>query len=614
MKIRHFDHDRNRDLVLTPWLMPLLAGALVLGCSSSRSQILGLPSSTSVIPAPTVTAVAPVFDATGVPINDTIITAAFSEPMAPLTGPASFTVTSPVPANNPIGTVALDASGQVASFTLAGATNLLPNTVYTATITGATSLATGLALANPYAWNFTTGVSTSQTRPQVASTIPATDATVPSNTAVTATFTTDMNPATLNAASFIVTSPVLGGAPAGRVSYSPPSTRTAGRVSYVVGSRTTVFTPTAPLVAGTTYTATITADATDLAGNALAGNLAPLPAASSYVWSFVAAAPDLVPPMVSLTTPAALAAAVPVNSAVNVTFNEAMDPSSLSTATFTLRPSGTPPGAPLPGAMVYDAGTHIATFTPSADLAAGTTYTAQVIGAKDLAGNTLVAGPVANPWNFTTGTASVQASVALGSAVNLGIMATTSISNTGTSTVNGDVSLAPGTLIIGSPQVNGSIDVNDPVSAQAATDLNIAYVYVQNLAPGSAVAGTDLGVAFPDGMPAGIYTATGAMLVSTPLILDAQGNANAVWIFRIGTSLTTAADIVLANGAQAKNVFWVPAQDAQVGAGTHFSGSILAGRNIITGSGAGIDGRLLAGAAGPAAVDLQTTTINVPAQ
>jgi hypothetical protein len=604
MKMRHFDHDRSRALGLTPWLTPLLAGALALGCSSNRAPILGLPSSTSVIAAPTVTAVAPVPNATGVPINNAVITAAFSEPMAPITGPASFTVTAPIPANDPIGTVALDATGKVATFVLTAPAHLLPDTVYTANLTGATSQATGLPLANPYIWSFTTGLSTGLTRPRVSSTVPATTvpgpAGVPSNTAITATFTSDMNPSTLNAASF-----TLAG---------PGSTPVTGSVSYAVGSRTAVFTPTAPLTANASYTATITTVATDLASNALAGNLAPLPAASNYVWSFTAAAPDLTSPMVVLTNPVALAPTVAVNSAINATFSKAMDPTSLSTATFTLRASSTPPGAPLQGAMAYDASTRIATFTPSAALTVGTTYTAQVSGAKDLGGNALVAGPVPNPWSFTTGAASVQTAVALGSTVNLGVMATTSISNTGTSTVNGDVSLDPGTTLTGSPQVNGSLDVNDPVSTQAIADLNTAYLYIQNLTPGTALVATDLGAAFPEGVPAGIYTATGAVLVATTLTLDAGGDANAVWVFRIGTSLATSADIVLANGAQAKNVFWEPALNAQIGAGTAFSGTILAGRNISTATGATINGRLLAGATGSATVALQTTVINVPAQ
>jgi hypothetical protein len=103
------------------------------------------------------------------------------------------------------------------------------------------------------------------------------------------------------------------------------------------------------------------------------------------------------------------------------------------------------------------------------------------------------------------------------------------------------------------------------------------------------------------------------MLVSTPLMLDAGGNANAVWVFQIGSSLTTNASVSLANGAQAKNVFWVPTAAATVGVGTTFYGTILAGGNVTGVTSSIINGRILAGAIGAGTVALQDTTVNVPA-
>jgi hypothetical protein len=103
------------------------------------------------------------------------------------------------------------------------------------------------------------------------------------------------------------------------------------------------------------------------------------------------------------------------------------------------------------------------------------------------------------------------------------------------------------------------------------------------------------------------------MLVSTPLVLDAGGNANAVWVFQIGSALTTGASVSLANGAQAKNVFWVPTSAATVGVGTIFYGTILAGGNVTGVTGSTINGRILAGAIGQGTVALQDTTVNVPA-
>ena len=103
------------------------------------------------------------------------------------------------------------------------------------------------------------------------------------------------------------------------------------------------------------------------------------------------------------------------------------------------------------------------------------------------------------------------------------------------------------------------------------------------------------------------------MLVSTPLVLDAGGNANAVWVFQIGSSLTTGASVSLANGAQAKNVYWVPTLDATIGVGTVFYGTLVSGRDVTAVTGATIYGRILAGATTAGTIALQDATINVPA-
>ncbi|TAL96620.1 MAG: hypothetical protein EPN71_09265, partial [Rhodanobacter sp.] len=126
------------------WSLVLTLGTLLAGCggggggSQGRSPILGAGS---VALAPTVTAVAPVNDATGVTINNTVINAAFSEPMAPITGAASFTVTCAAPCTNPTGSVSLDSTNRIATFRLAAGETLSPLTLYTATVTGAKSIA-----------------------------------------------------------------------------------------------------------------------------------------------------------------------------------------------------------------------------------------------------------------------------------------------------------------------------------------------------------------------------------------------------------------------------------------------------------------------------------------
>ena len=447
------------------------------------------------------------------------------------------------------------------------------------------------------------------TRPQVTLTVPATTPSggttmgvAVNTTAITAAFTKDMAGATITApGNFTVTGPGL--------------TPVLGNVTYA--SQIAVFKPTAVLAAGTTYTATITTAATDLAGNQLAGNQAALPAASAYVWTFTTAAVVVVPPKITLTNPADVAIGVALNATVNATFSEAMDPLTLNTATFTVQPSGPPLGALVLGAVTYNALTNVATFTPLSNLASSTTYTAIVTtGAKDLAGDALVAGLIPNPWTFTTGTGLAPGAVPLGSASTFGIMATSAITNTGAATlINGDVSLDPGTSCGLLPvQVNGTIHINDTVAAQAKADLLVAYNFAKALPPGVTIsAGADLGALYPTGIPPGTYTSGSTMLVSTPLTLDAGGNANAVWVFQIGSSLTTTASVSLANGAQAKNVFWVPTASATIGVGTTFYGTIIAGVSATGTTGAVINGRILAGAIGAGTIALDTNTVNVPA-
>ena len=558
---------------------------------------------TTMIPGPT----------TGVLVN-AAISAAFTKAMNPTTLTiASFTVTGP--GNTPVAGGVNYASG-TAIFTPTA--NLATSTLYTATITTAAQDLAGNALAgnqaalpatSNYVWTFTTSSTVGVTKPMVSlttpvTTIPGPTTKVPTNTAITAAFTVPMNPATLNAASFTLTTPL-------------PGVNPLGNVSYAASSQTAIFTPNVPLAINTTYTATITTAAKDLAGNQLAGNQAPLPAASNYVWTFTTGAAVTTAPTITLTVPANVAIGVKLNASVNATFSEAMNPLTLTTATFQVQASGTPLGSPLSGTLTYDPVAFIATFTPSANLMPNTGYTATITGATNLTSDGLHSGLAPNPWTFTTGSSGVApGSVALGSASTFGIMATSAITSTGNTVINGDVSLDPGTSMSGFPPaiVNGAIHINDSVAAQARIDLLTAYNYAKTLPPGTTVtAGADLGAVYPLGCPPGTYTTGSTLLVSSPLTLDAGGNANAVWVFQIGSSFTTNADVILTNGAQAKNIFWVPTLDGTVGVGTIFNGTIVAGRSVTGVTSCTINGRILAGATLAGTIALQSTTVNVPA-
>src|SRR5439155_400443 len=314
----------------------------------------------------TVSATVPANLATSVALGSQVA-GTFSEPMdASTISTATFTLkqgTTPV-----AGTVSY--SGVTATFTPTA--NLAPLTTYTARInTGARDLA-GNALSTDIIWSFTTGPTPDTTSPTVSAILPADANTgVAINQTITVTFSEAMDPATIGTTSFLLT--------------GPGETAVAGTVVYDVASKTASFTPVGDLAPNAVYTATLTTGATDLAGNALAADL---------VWSFTrGTVPDITAPTVSPTVPANLSTSVAISSQIAGTFSEPMDASTISTATFTLKQGTTP----VAGTVSYSGVTT--TFTPTANLAPLTTYTARIsTGARDLAGNALSTDLV---WSFT---------------------------------------------------------------------------------------------------------------------------------------------------------------------------------------------------------------------
>src|ERR1051326_3087013 len=146
-----------------------------------------------------------------------------------------------------------------------------------------------------------------------------------------------------------------------------------------------------------------------------------------------------------------------------------MDLSTITTSTFTL----TGPGVTnVTGTVAYDVISHITTFAPTTALAPNTLYFATITtGAKDLAGNPLANNVV---WGFTTAaTTAGQASVVLASSGGFAVLAGSTVTSAGATTVNGDVGVSPGTAITGFPPglVNGTIHAGDSAAAQAQLDL-----------------------------------------------------------------------------------------------------------------------------------------------
>jgi Ice-binding-like/Bacterial Ig-like domain len=487
--------------------------------------------------------------------------------------------------------------------------------------------------------------------PTVSSNVPATEATnVPVNTNVTATFSKDMDPSTINAANLTLTC-------------AAPCVSPAVSPAYNVATRTATFnpaTPTGVLLANTRYTATVSNGAKDTVGLALASN---------FVWAFTTAV-DTTPPTVTAVNPDD---AVPGSNAcltkvVNATFSKPMNQSTISTASFTVQPSGPPLGTALGGVVAYDVSTRVATFTATAPLVAGN-YTATITTAvKDLSGNALAApGKV---WTFTaTGIAcapplapSILASAqpfgtfggsagmtnkgiqtringAGGTTADIGTIATTTSTITGFEDSAHDVyTVVPGVnqgLVSGkiyscttsttgpTNPTNGVNPASCTTATQARLDAQTAYLSLAARpvsGPGLAANLAGLTVA------PGVYKApSGSFLIEGgDLTLDAQGDATAVWVFQMASTLTVGGpgaeapqSVILTGGALAKNVYWQVGTAATINAG---GGGTMVG-TIISQAGAAfstagnvipvaLNGRALSL---DASVTLVNTVVTVPA-
>jgi hypothetical protein len=206
---------------------------------------------------------------------------------------------------------------------------------------------------------------------------------------------------------------------------------------------------------------------------------------------------------------------------------------------------------------------------------------------------------------FASSALAAAASVGLGTAAPFSVLAGSTVTNTGPTTMWGNLGLSPGSSVTGAPQVLGQTHVDDAVAIAAKNDLTTAYNDAASR-PSSGSAGTDLaGQVF---LP-GVRTASSSLLLSSGSVtLDAQGNPDAVFIFQIGSTLITGSNtsVSLINGAQACNVFWQVGSSATLGTGTSFVGTVMALESITANTAATIHGRLLARTG---AVTLDTNTI-----
>ena len=463
---------------------------------------------------------------------------------------------------------------------------------------------------------------------------------VASNTSlITAAFSEPMDATTITQSSFTLNCPDAAPAPTGTVTYLP-ATKVA-TLSVPAGS-----------LAGT-CTATVTSAVKDSTGVNMV---------SDYPWQFtVGSALDTTAPTVVPVTPADGDINVPTNTLVKATFNEGMNPLTINTDSFTLSSDG----GPVSGTVTLGPQNKNATFTPNANLTVDTLYTATITTAStDLAGNALAVSEV---WTFRTGLTEALTPPSATPLVDLKLAepfgtfgGTAGMTNTGILTViNGDI----GTIATGTSAITGFYEDiaygNDvytektglvkgviytctnsttgansagpsapecALATQARLDAQTAYLALvarpvggASPAPGANLAGVTL-------LP-GTYVAPGGsyMIQGGNLTLDAQGDAIATWVFQMATTLTVGGpgaafpqSIILAGGAQAKNVFWQVGSTATINAagGGTMVGTIIAQDGVVISTAGNVNPVTLNGRALSlgASVTMVNTVINVPAQ
>src|SRR6185436_1358992 len=132
--------------------------------------------------------------------------------------------------------------------------------------------------------------------------------------------------------------------------------------------------------------------------------------------------------------------------------------------------------------------------------------------------------------------ATAEAPVALGAADPFGVLAATTVTTIPTTTINGDLGVSPGNTLTGSPIVNGTLHLGDPTAAAAQLDLTTAYNDAAGRTVGAVSVAGNLG---GQTLTPGLYKSTSSLEISSgDLTLDAQGDANAVFIFQMGSTLT----------------------------------------------------------------------------
>ncbi|MDL0433553.1 ice-binding family protein [Marinobacter sp. TBZ242] len=427
------------------------------------------------------------------------------------------------------------------------------------------------------------------------------------NSKVVAVFNKDVKSETVNETSF-----TLQGA---------GETSVVGVVSYDSATTTASLKPSSNLSSMTVYTATLTTDVEDEAGDSLV---------EEVVWTFTTGelADTSAPALdVAGTTPKDADTGVLRNVKLNIVFTEAVDPVSISAQSIALKTDDTA-STVVAGELSFINPTTVV-FSPDADLAGDTLYRLTLSDAiTDLAGNTLAVTTL----GFKTGlkASSSPLAVDLGTAGNYVLLAKTGISTTGTTDILGDIAVSP----VDSTALTGFNETLDASGTFATSALITGKLFAANMSPDTpailTTAVSNMETAYTDAagrtlpdftelgageiggltLDPGLYKWGTGVLVTSDVTLN--GSSTDVWIFQIaeGLKLQDGKSIILAGGALPQNIFWQVAEDVTLQAGTTFNGIILGKTAVNMNTGAVFNGRALV----QTAVTLIANDVNQPSE